>query len=168
MPERYPDSTDPDGLDRTDRLILNVLQRRGRISNQELAEQVSLSPSPCLRRLRRMEEQGYIRHYAAVVDPARVGIGLLAYVNVKLDKASTGSGLSPADRFCREVVTWPEVIACHAMTGDLDYLLRVQVADLDAFSRFMMETLLKAPGVLDVRSSFALHTIKEHGPLPVS
>ena len=156
-----------DGLDRIDRQILAVLQRDGRISNQDLAEQVSLSPSPCLRRVRRLEAQGFIRHYAAVIDPQRVGIGLLAYVNVKLDKAVSGGGRSKAQQFRREVQAWPEVVACHAMTGDLDYLLRVQVADLDAFSRFMMETLLTAPGVLDVRSSFALDTVKEHGALPV-
>lgn len=169
MAENNLQQHDPEGLDRIDRQILDILQRDGRISNQDLAEQVSLSPSPCLRRVRRLEAQGFIHHYAAVVDPRRVGTGLLAYVNVKLDKAARDAGgHSRVEQFRREVQAWPQVIACYAMTGDLDYLLRVQVADLDAFSRFMMETLLTAPGVLDVRSSFALRTIKEHGALPVN
>ncbi|MGB7180372.1 MAG: Lrp/AsnC family transcriptional regulator [Burkholderiaceae bacterium] len=156
------------GLDATDRHILAVLQRDGRISNQDLADQVSLSPSPCLRRIRRLEQLGFIRHYAAVIDPARVGVSLLAYVNVKLEKAASDSGgQSKAQQFTRLVEAWPEVIACYAMTGDLDYLLRVQVPDLDDFSRFMMDTLLAAPGVLDVRSSFALRTIKEGAALPI-
>ena len=97
-----------------------------------------------------------------------LGSACWPYVNVKLDKAPAREpGLSKADQFSRLVVSWPEVIACYAMTGDLDYLLRIQVRDLDDFSRFMMETLLTTPGVLDVRSSFSLRTIKEGGSLPI-
>ncbi len=153
----------PIRLDRTDHQILNILQREGRISNQELAERVSLSPSPCLRRLRRLEESGVIRHYAAVLEPSLVGIGLLAYVNVRVDKqaAPGGSDRTTLDKlFAQAVQDWPEVVECHAMTGDLDYLLRVQVADLDHFSHFMMDILMKQAGVLDVRSSLSLRAIK--------
>jgi Lrp/AsnC family transcriptional regulator, leucine-responsive regulatory protein len=150
-------------LDRTDLRILEVLQQDGRISNQELAERVSLSPSPCLRRLRRLEELGVIRQYVALVDPQRIGLGLLAYVTVKLEKR----GKMPMDEFRARVQTWPEVLACYAMTGDMDYLLRVHVEDLEHFSRLVMNQLLKQPGVVDVKSSFALDRIKETTALPL-
>ncbi|MCU0939952.1 MAG: Lrp/AsnC family transcriptional regulator [Burkholderiaceae bacterium] len=150
-------------LDRTDLRILEVLQRDGRISNQELAERVSLSPSPCLRRLRRLEELGVIRQYVALVDPQRIGLGLLAYVTVKLEKR----GRMPMEDFRARVQTWPEVLACYAMTGDMDYLLRVHVEDLEHFSRLVMSQLLKQPGVVDVKSSFALDRIKETTALPL-
>ena len=150
-------------LDRIDRLMLSILQREGRINNQDLAERVSLSPSPCLRRLRRLEDAGVIRHYGAVLEPALVGMGLLAYVNVRVDKQAApghADGTTLDKLFARAVQDWPEVVECHAMTGDLDYLLRVQVADLDHFSRFMMDSLMKQAGVLDVRSSLSLRAIK--------
>jgi Lrp/AsnC family leucine-responsive transcriptional regulator len=150
-------------LDRTDLRILEVLQHEGRISNQELAERVSLSPSPCLRRLRRLEDLGVIRQYVALVDPLRIGLGLLAYVTVKLEKR----GKMPMDEFRARVQTWPEVLACYAMTGDMDYLLRVHVEDLEHFSRLVMNQLLKQPGVVDVKSSFALDRIKETTALPL-
>jgi len=150
-------------LDRTDLRILEILQHDGRISNQELAERVALSPSPCLRRVRRLEELGVIRQYVALVDPQRIGLGLLAYVTVKLEKR----GKMPIDEFRARVQTWPEVLACYAMTGDMDYLLRVHVEDLEHFSRLVMQQLLKQPGVIDVRSSFALDRVKETTALPV-
>jgi Lrp/AsnC family leucine-responsive transcriptional regulator len=150
-------------LDRTDLRILEVLQQDGRISNQELAERVSLSPSPCLRRLRRLEELGVIRQYVALVDPQRIGLGLLAYVTVKLEKR----GKMPMEDFRARMQTWPEVLACYAMTGDMDFLLRVHVEDLEHFSRPVMSQLLKQPGVVDVKSSFALYRIKETTALPL-
>ncbi len=151
-------------LDRTDRKILDLLQRDGRLSNAELAEQVSLSPSPCLRRVRALEEAGVIRQYVALVDPARIGLGLLAYVVVKLEKR----GRMPVDEFSRAVQAWPEVVACYAMTGDMDYLLRVQVEDLEHFSRFVLDRLLQHPGVIDVKSNFVLERIKDTTALPLS
>src|SRR3546814_303541 len=114
-------------LDRTDRRILAELQRDGRLSNQELADRVSLSPSPCLRRVRRLEERGYIKRYGALVDAEKVGLGLLAYVSIRLDKHVGGSH-APMGEFARDVQRWPEVVECYAMSGDMDYLLRVQVA----------------------------------------
>jgi len=151
-------------LNRTDRRLLEILQRDGRLSNLELASRVSLSPSACLRRVRALEETGVIRAYAALVDAKRVGLGLMAFVNVKLEKR----GRMPTDAFARAVKDWPEVLGCHALTGDMDYLLRVQVADLDHFSRFVMESLLKHPGVLDVKSSFVLEEVKETTALPLA
>jgi len=147
-------------LDKTDRRILAELQRDGRLSNQELADRVSLSPSPCLRRVRRLEEEGYIRRYVALVDPDKVGFGLVAYVTIRLNKHS-GSSHAPMAEFARDVQAWPEVVACYAMTGDMDYLLRVQVRDLADFSRFAMDTLMQHPSVIDMRSSFALQKLKE-------
>jgi len=149
--------------DRTDRRILELLQQDARLANVELAEQVALSPSPCLRRVRALEESGIIKQYVALLDPAQVGLALLAYVSVKLEKR----GKMPIDAFSHAVRSWPEVVACYAMTGDMDYLLRVQVEDLDHFSRFVMNQLLQQPGVLDVRSNFVLERIKETTALPL-
>ena len=150
-------------LDRIDRRIVNALQRDGRLANNELAAKVSLSPSPCLRRVRNLEEAGVIKGYAALVDPAKVGLHMLAYVTVKLEK----KGQMPAEDFASAVNTWSEVTECYSMTGDMDYLLRVQVEDLDHFSRFIMGKLLKQSGVADVKSSFALQRVKETTVLPV-
>lgn len=150
-------------LDRTDLRILEILQADGRLSNQEIADRVSLSPSPCLRRIRRLEDLGVIRQYVALVDPQKIGLGLLAYVTVKLEKR----GKMPMDEFRARVQTSPEVLACYAMTGDMDYLLRVHVEDLEHFSRLVMNQLLKQPGVVDVKSSFALDRIKETTALPL-
>jgi Lrp/AsnC family transcriptional regulator, leucine-responsive regulatory protein len=162
-------------LDKIDCKILEILQADGRLSNQEIAEQVNLSPSPCLRRIKRLEEAGVIRQYVALLDPEKIGLGLLAYVNVRLEKhadtaASTStrsSAISPRADFAVSVATWPEVVACYAMTGEMDYLLRVHVQDMEHFSRFMMVTLLRHPAVLDVKSSFALQRIKDTTALPL-
>jgi Lrp/AsnC family transcriptional regulator, leucine-responsive regulatory protein len=157
-------------LDKTDLKILSILQANGRLTNQEVAEKVNLSPSPCLRRIRNLEESGVIRQYVALLDPDKIGLGLLAYVNVRLEKHSdppTGSSRSPRADFAASVENWPEVVACYAMTGEMDYLLRVHVEDMEHFSQFMMETLLKHPAVLDVKSSFALQRIKDTTALPL-
>ncbi|MCX9156445.1 Lrp/AsnC family transcriptional regulator [Niveibacterium sp. 24ML] len=153
----------PVKLDRTDRRILEVLQQNGRIPNVELAKNVALSPSPCLRRLQRLEEDGVINHYTAILNPAKLGLTLLAFVSVSLDKRA-GQG---TDDFKGVVQQWPEVTECYAMTGEMDYLLRVLVTDLQHFSRFVMEKLLRHPGVLDVKSSFALEEVKRTTVLPV-
>ena len=151
-------------LNRVDRRLLEILQKDGRLSNLELASRVNLSPSACLRRVRALEDAGVIRSYAALVDAKRIGLDLLAFVNVKLEKR----GRMPTDAFARAVKDWPEVLGCHALTGDMDYLLRVHVADLDHFSKFVMESLLKHPGVLDVKSSFVLEEVKETTALPLA
>ena len=155
--------TDPIKLDLTDRRILEVLQRNGRTPNVELARQVALSPSPCLRRLQRLEEAGIIDRYAAILNPARLGLGLLAFVSVSLDKRSGNATTG----FNQAAQQWPEVTECYAMTGDMDYLLKVLVTDLQHFSRFVMDKVLRHPGVLDVKSSFALEETKRTTILPV-
>jgi Lrp/AsnC family leucine-responsive transcriptional regulator len=150
-------------LDRTDRRILEVLQREGRISNAELAGRVNLSPSPCLRRVQRLETSGVIAGYAAQVDPNAVGLGLAAIVRVQL-LSHTSEAVA---RFAESVRGWPEVVACYALTGEMDYLMEVQVEDLDHFSTFVMNRLLNAAGVADVNSSFVLQTVKKSRVLPL-
>lgn len=158
-------------LDAIDRRILAILQEDGRLSNQEIAERVNLSPSPCLRRIRRLEESGVIRGYVALLDAQKLGLDLLAYVNVRLEKrgptAAGREGVTHAELFRAAVQTWPEVVACHAMTGDMDFLLRVQVEDMAHFSRFVQDQLLHHPSVIDVKSSFSLDTFKETTALPI-
>lgn len=155
-------------LDRTDLRILDILQREGRLTNLELAERVSLSPSPCLRRVKRLEESGLIRGYVALLEPARLGLELLAFLNVKLEKrAPVRGGRLAFDDFRDAVQGWPEVVACHSTSGDADYLMQVRVENLAHFTRFVMETLLRHPGVTDVRSSFALERIKDTTALPL-
>jgi len=157
-------------LDAVDRRILAILQENGRASNQDIADRVNLSPSPCLRRIRRLEEAGVIRGYVALLDAQKLGLGLLAYVNVRLEKrgGATGrAGTTHAEHFRAAVQAWPEVVACHAMTGEMDYLLRVQVQDMVHFSRFVQEQLLHHPSVVDVKTSFALESFKETTALPI-
>ena len=150
-------------LDRTDMRLLAELQAHGRVTNAELAERVSLSPSACLRRVQRLEADGVISGYAAQVDPQAVGLGLQAFVRVQLVKHEA----SAIERFVAHVGEWEEVVACHALTGDMDYLMHVYVADLEHFSRFLLDRLLNASGVADVNSSFVLRTVKRSPSLPL-
>ncbi|KFN43781.1 Lrp/AsnC family transcriptional regulator [Arenimonas oryziterrae] len=148
---------DDSRLDRTDLAILAALQVDGRITNAELAERVNLSPSACLRRVQRLESTGVIAGYAAWVDPAKVGLGLQAFVRVQLARHDAEA---IAD-FSRQVNTWDEIVACHALTGDMDYLLQVVVRDLEHFSRFLLDRLLQGNAVADVNSSFVLRAVKQ-------
>ena len=150
-------------LDRTDLRLLALLQRAGRASNADLAAQVNLSPSACLRRIQRLESAGVVAGYAARLDPKALGLGLQAFVRVQLEK----QGAPGIERFVRAVQDWDEVVACHALTGDMDYLLHVYVRDLEHFSRFLLDRLLDASGVADVNSSFVLRTVKGFSGLPL-
>lgn len=150
-------------LDRTDLAILALLQRHGRLSNADLAEQVNLSASACLRRVQRLERERVISGYSAQLDPAALGLGLVAFVRVQLEK----HGSTSIERFAEAVRDWDEVVACHALTGDMDYLLQVVVQDLNHFQRFLLDRLLNATGVADVNSSFVLRTVKAAGGLPL-
>ncbi len=158
--------TTPAELDRTDLQILAELQRAGRQTNAELAERVHLSASACLRRVQRLERDGVIAGYRAEVNPERVGLGLQAFVRVQLARHDADAVAA----FASFVDEWDEIIACHALTGDMDYLLQVAVRDLDHFSRFLLDRLLTQAGVADVNSSFVLRTVKAFRgmPLPVS
>ncbi|KAF1703114.1 Lrp/AsnC family transcriptional regulator [Pseudoxanthomonas suwonensis] len=150
-------------LDRTDLRLLALLQREGRAPNAELAARVNLSPSACLRRIQRLEATGVIAGYGARLQPQALGLGLQAFVRVQLEK----HGGAVIERFVERVQGWDEVVACHALTGDMDYLLHVYVEDLEHFSRFLLDRLLNDSGVADVNSSFVLRTVKAHAGLPL-
>ena len=154
-------------LDAIDRRILRALQADGRMIYDQLAAQVSLSPSATLRRVKRLEESGVIAGYVALVAPERVGLGLTAYLNVRLEKHSEMHKRNPMDLFRAAVQTWPEVVECAALTGDMDYLLRVVVQDMAHYSRFIMDTLLKHPSVEDCKTSFVLDRVKNTTAMPV-
>ena len=132
-----------------------------------LAAQVSLSPSATLRRVKRLEESKTIAGYVALVAPERVGLGLTAYINVRLEKQSETHKRNPMDLFRAAVLTWPEVVECASLTGEMDYLLRVVVADMAHYSRFIMDTLLKHPSVQDCKTSFVLDLVKNTTAVPV-
>jgi len=158
---------EPMTLDALDRRILRVLQADGRITFDALAAQVGLSSSAALRRVRRLEDIGVISGYVAVVPPERVGLGLTAYINVRLEKHTESHKRNPMDAFKAAVQAWPEVIECAALTGEMDYLLRVVVEDMAHYTRFIMETLLKHPSVEDCKSSFMLERIKGTAAWPL-
>jgi Lrp/AsnC family leucine-responsive transcriptional regulator len=140
-----------DALDKIDRHILRTLQTDGRATYDQLAEQVSLSASAVLRRVKRLEEARVIDRYVALVKPESVGLGLTAYLNVRLEKHTESHKRNPMDLFRASVQTWPEVVECAALTGEMDYLLRVVVADMAHYSRFIMDTLLKHPACKTAR-----------------
>lgn len=150
-------------LDRTDLLLLAELQRSGRLTNAELAERVHLSASAALRRVQRLERDGVIAGYRAEIDPERLGLGLQAFVRVQLARHDA-EAIAAFSQFVSE---WDEVVACHALTGDMDYLLQVAVRDLEHFSRFLLDRLLNQAGVADVNSSFVLRTVKAFRGLPL-
>lgn len=150
-------------LDKTDLKILQVLQENGRLTNVELSERVALSPSPCLRRLKQLEDAGIIRRYAALLSPVSVELGLQAFIRVSIDKAAAAR-----EGFSEAVQEWPEVLSCFALTGETDYLLHAFFTDMNAFSHFVLETLLSHPGVQDAKSSFVLKEIKNTTALPLS
>jgi Lrp/AsnC family transcriptional regulator, leucine-responsive regulatory protein len=150
-------------LDRVDRRLLEILQREGRLSNAALAERVHLSPSPSLRRVKALEDDGVIAGYRAVLDREAVGLGLTVFVEIKVEGHS--------DRLAEEIEAavnaMPEVVACHIVSGAADFLLEVVVPDLRAYERLLLGSLLKLPAVVDVRSNFAIRTVKAPGPLPL-
>jgi len=150
-------------LDEIDRRILAVLQDNARIANVALAERVGVSPSPCWRRVREMEQAGVIARYVTLVDPAALGLRVSVFVQVTLERQVEGA----LEVFERAVLDRPEVMECYLMTGDADYLLRVVAPDLSAYERFLMEHLTRVPGIANIRSSFALKRVKYHTALPL-
>jgi Lrp/AsnC family transcriptional regulator, leucine-responsive regulatory protein len=156
-----------DAFDRLDRALLTRLQANGRETCEAMGEQVGLSPSAVLRRIKRLEEAGVIDRYVALVRPEAVGLGLTAYINVRLEKHAESAKRNPMDLFRASVQAWPEVVECSALTGEMDFLLRVVVADMPAYSRFMMDTLLRHPSVQDCKTSFVMDRVKSTTALPV-
>ena len=154
-------------LDKLDKAILRALQQNGRETYDLIGEQVGLSPSAVLRRVKRMEEAGVIDRYVALVRPEAVGLGLTAYINVRLEKHAETHKRNPMDVFRASVQGWPEVVECAALTGEMDFLLRVVVQDMGHYSRFIMDTLLKHPSVQDCKTSFVLDSVKATTAVPV-
>jgi Lrp/AsnC family transcriptional regulator, leucine-responsive regulatory protein len=154
-------------LDAIDRRILRALQADGRMTYDVLAAAVSLSPSAVLRRVKRLEQAGVIAGYVALVAPERVGLGLTAYLNVRLEKQAGVHKRSPMDLFRVAVQSWPEVVECAALSGEMDYLLRVVVQDMAHYSRFVADTLLEHPSVQDCKTSFVLDRVKNTTAMPL-
>lgn len=152
-----------DQLDGHDRRILKVLQRQGRITNQELAEQIGLSPAACWRRVKALEASGVIKRFAALVDPARVGQPLSALVMITLRRHSIDS----TSDFEARVAQYPEVLQCYATTGNADFVLRVVIEDMAAYDRFLNEKLFTLPGISQVHSNFVLRAIKDETAIPM-
>ncbi len=156
-----------DSINKLDRHLLRILQANGRATFDVMGEAVGLSPSAVLRRVKRLEETGVIERYVALVKPVAVGLSLMAYINVRLEKHSEALQRNPRDQFRASVQVWPEVVECAALSGEMDYLLRVAVPDMAAYSRFVMDTLLKHPSVQDCKTSFVLDQVKATTALPV-
>jgi Lrp/AsnC family leucine-responsive transcriptional regulator len=151
-------------LDALDRKILETLQADGRVSVADLAVKVGLSPSPCLRRVRLLEEAGVISRYVAVLDQRAVGLPVSVFVSIKLEKQKQES----LDRFEKAIQRWPEILECYLMTGSRDYWLRVVVPDLDAYERFVKQKLTRIEGIASIESSFALQQVKYTNVLPLT
>ena len=150
-------------LDELDLKILAKLQENARITNQDLAEAVGLSPSPCSRRVRTLEERGIVRGYVTLLDSAAVGLPVSVFVNDTLERQVEHA----LEIFETHVRQYPEVMECYLMTGDSDYLLRVVTADVAAYERFLKEHLTRVPGVASIKSSFALNQVKYRTSLPL-
>jgi Lrp/AsnC family leucine-responsive transcriptional regulator len=151
-------------LDDIDRKILAVLQADGRISLADLSAKVGLSPSPCLRRIRILERDGIIARYVAVLDQGKVGLPVSVFVSIKLESQREQA----LERFNKAIAKWPEVLECYLMTGPRDYLLRIVVADLSAYERFLKQKLTKVDGIASIESSFALEQVKYSHVLPIA
>ncbi|MCB8821271.1 Lrp/AsnC family transcriptional regulator [Microvirga rosea] len=150
-------------LSPSDRRILRTLQNEGRITNAALAEKVGLAASPCLRRLKALEDDGIIEGYRAIVSRKALGFTVEAFVFIKLEQSEPGW----RTRLVERLKDYEEVIACHALAGEVDLIVHAVAKDIESFGEFTMNRLLTLPGVADVRSSFVLSNIKPMAPIPV-
>jgi len=150
-------------IDAIDRRIVAALQADGRLTNTDLAERVGLSPSPCLRRVNRLEREGYIEGYRATLRRDHIGLGLTVFVGVKIEEHANDKAIA----FEEAVVTFPEVVACHMVAGEADYLIEVVVPDLDHYRSFLVGKLLELSLIREVRSNIAIQTLKAGAVLPL-
>jgi Lrp/AsnC family leucine-responsive transcriptional regulator len=150
-------------LTRTDRMILAILQREGRITNLELAERIGLSPTATSDRMRRLVKEGWVTGFGARLDPQRLGFGLLVFVEVLLDKTTP----DVFDHFAAAVRRAPEVLECHMVAGGFDYLLKTRVRDMAAYRDFLGKVLLSLPGVRETRTYAVMEEVKADAPLPL-
>ncbi|RJT40758.1 Lrp/AsnC family transcriptional regulator [Mesorhizobium waimense] len=151
------------GLDDIDRKIIAAIQGNGKITANELSDRVGLSPSPCARRVRLLEDSGVIKGYTAVIDQKKVGLPISAFASIKLERQRE----EDLDRFALAVARWPEVVDCYLMTGQRDYLMRIVVRDLEAYERFIKDKLTRLDGVASIETSFALDQVKRSEVLPL-
>lgn len=151
-------------IDKIDRRILGILQADGRIANVELAERIGLSPTSVGERLKRLQRDGYVEGYGARLNPHLLGLGLLVFVEVLLDKTTP----DVFARFAKAVRLAPEVLECHMVAGGFDYLVKARVADMAAYRRFLGDVLLALPGVRETRTYAVMEEVKRDAPLPVS
>src|SRR6478609_401930 len=150
-------------LDKIDRKILSILQGDGRIANVELAERIGLSPTSVGERLKRLQRDGFVEGYCARLNPHRLGLGLLVFVEVMLDKTTP----DVFEKFAHAVRAAPEVLECHMVAGGFDYLVKARVSDMSAYRRFLGERLLALPGVRETRTYAVMEEVKRDAPLPV-
>ncbi|MFQ5534605.1 MAG: Lrp/AsnC ligand binding domain-containing protein [Sphingomonadales bacterium] len=150
-------------LDQLDRRILSILQTEGRISNIELARRINLSATPCLERVRRLERDGFITGYAALVAPEKLDAGLIAFIEVSLDRTTA----DVFERFKAAVTATAEVQECHMVAGGFDYLLKVRVADMAAYRRFLGDRLAELPGVSQTHTYVVMEEVKATQAVPV-
>lgn len=152
-------------LDRYDRQILQLLQEDGRISNQDLAERIGLSPSPCLRRVKALEEAGLIRGYRALLDARKLGLSLMALIHISMDRHTP----ERFENFEKEIQGIPEIIECLLITGqDADYQLKAVVRDMDGYQELLLNRITRIPGVTGVHSSFVLRRVVDETALPIA
>lgn len=150
-------------MDRTDTKILQALQKNGRLSNRELAEQVSLSNAPCWRRVKRLEEEGYIRGYTAIIDADKTGLKICAFAEVSLDNHHPDTVVG----FLALISRCQEILECHAVSGGCDYLLKVLAKDMESYQEFLSHHLLRQPGVRTVNTLFSMKRQKSSTAIPV-
>ena len=155
MPEHVPD--------RVDRAIVAQLQRDGRIANVDLADAISLSPSACLRRVKALEADGIIAGYRAEISRVRAGLGLTAFIGLKVE----GQSQETAARIERALLAIPEIVACYLVSGSTDFLVEVAVPDLASYEQLLLGRILTIPNVVEAQSTFAIRTILSRGPLPL-
>ncbi|WP_286238740.1 Lrp/AsnC family transcriptional regulator [Neptuniibacter halophilus] len=154
----------PESLDRYDRQIITILQQDGRISNQQLADQVGLSTAACWRRVKSLSERGVLKKHTTLIDPEAMGYDLCVIIMVSLVRHQQDH----ASEFQAAVQAYPEVMQCYAVTGDADYMLRVIIQNMAAYDRFLNEKIFSLPGVSQVRSNFALREVKYETAIPVN
>lgn len=146
----------PQKLDQIDLRIMRILQKDGRISNVELSRQVNLSPAPCLVRVKRLEKEGYIRRYRAELDPVKLGLSLLTYVEITLDRTTP----DVFDRFKDAVRLIPEIEECHMVAGGFDYLIKVRCGDMDAYRRILGEKIATITGIMQTHTYVVMEPVK--------
>ncbi|TDQ39426.1 Lrp/AsnC family transcriptional regulator [Thiopseudomonas denitrificans] len=152
-----------EALNLTDIKILTTLQQDGRITNQALAERINMSASPCWRRVKQLEDEHYIQGYRAVLDRRKIGLGVMVFIRIKIDRHSEAE----AKKFEQEVMQLQDVVACYSIGGDADFLLQVVAPDLDSFAEFAMSIVRQLPGIKEMQSMFVLKEIKPFVSFPV-